>query len=214
MAEYQILTDEQRRQLNDIYIGIVKKYKSSATESVNLDFIPQISYEDADNLAELELGAKRDKIISDYNDLVDNINANASRRGLANSSIALKQLTNAYQKMQNALNLLDGRQEQLAKKIVSDNRKLILGFEREKAASKSRSLRDYIAVSKMKNTVVVNIQNLIDEELYSAYLEWLLQYPINIAFGYVNDNTLFLTNMGAAKWQQLLTEMTNRKAVQ
>ena len=214
MAEPLFLTDNQRRQLNDIYIGIVKKYKNNATESMLLDTVPNISYEEADTLAQFELDEKRAKILRDYNDSVDNINDNASRRGLANSSLVLKQLEKAYQKKQDAIAALDNKQDKLAKKIVADNQKLLLSVEKEKAASKSRSLRDFVAVSKMKNSVPVNVQTLIDDELYSAYLGWLLQYPIATAYSYFTDNTLFIVNMGYTKWQQLQTELSGRNEVQ
>jgi hypothetical protein len=92
----------------------------------------------------------------------------------------------------------------LAKKIYADNKRV-------ESASKARSLRDFVAFSNMKLRVPTNVQQLIEQEVYDAYFEWLLQFTPQDAYAYVNDNAIFYTNMGMAKFQELVSVLNIRR---
>jgi len=207
------LTDEQTVQLNDIYVRIVKKFTSFATDSVFLMATSQITLEEAAQIAELELGAKRAKIIEDYNDRVAAIEANALKRGMMYSTFVLDQLDKAFVRKIDALARLESAEEKLAKKVFADNQKFGLAVEREKAVSKSRSLRDFVAASRMKNTVTYDAQTQIDEELYTAYLAWLLQFAPVHGLNLLEGNRLFVVNMGAGQYNKLVADMSWRAGV-
>ena len=211
MADYLFLTKDQIRQLDDIYTSIVRKYRNQSTESAMLDSIPRITKEDAEALAEAELGARRDKILETYTHRVENINENAYNRGLLNSTIVLEQLDRAYAKKAADLERLDNMTERLVKKIMADNAKLSFSIEREKSISRSRALRDFVAVNKMKISVPYNAQALIEQDVYDAYLAWLLQYTPQDAYDYVNHNTIFLLNMGSTKRSELISTLNTRR---
>ena len=207
---YVLLTTDQIRHLNEIYISIVKKYRNNATHNVLIQSPPQITSEDAERLADLELGERRIKIMHTYQDRVDNINRNAIARRIVNSSVICQLLDRAYERKNDALTRLEDMKERLKKKILSENQRATLAVEREKAVTRSRSLRDFIAVSRMRISVPYNAQTLIDEELYNAYLAWAMQFPPRLANSYVNHNELFMINMGMTMWLRLIAELNNR----
>ena len=210
MSNYQFLDEEQKHQLNEIYVTIVRKYKSNATESMYLNLPPRMTVQDAEVLAEFDLASRRSIIMENYNERVENINNNATRRGMSNSTIVLQQLERALVRKQEALERLDNIKDKLAKRIFTNNQKLALSIERQKSTSISRALRDFVAVSRMKLSVPYNTQTLIDTELYDAYLAWLLKYPPETAYAYVNHNAIFYINMGITKWQEILAELDTR----
>ena len=204
------LTEEQTRELNDIYARVMKKYTSSATDSINLGGTVSVTFEEALGLAGFELQARQVKILEDYAERVNAIEANAIKRGLEQSTIVIELLDKALVRKNDALARLEDVTDKLAKKIFNDNQKLALSVEREKSISKSRSLRDYIAHSRMKLTVSVAVQAQIDEELYLTYLEWLLKFEPMIGRSYLQSNPLFLYNLGATQYTRLGTEMNRR----
>ena len=211
---YLFINEDQRKQLNDIYSRIVKKYTVSATDTVNLSSVKTLSMPEAAQLAGDELDAARTKVLDNYVDQVAKINANAMKRGLQQSTVVISQLDKTLIKKNEALLALDVKQDKLARKIFADNQRLALSVEREKSTGKSRSLRDYIALSRMKLTVPgYNAQTLIDEELYAAYLEWLLDYTPADALNYFQSNILFYHNMGLQKYNVLLAELQRRAGV-
>ena len=205
------LTKEHFRQLNDIYANIIRKYRSTTSESIMLDAIPRLTKHEAAAMAENEIAEKREKVIETYNDRIANINENAEKRGLADSSITLALLDKASQKKEDALNRLNGTKENLTKKIMADNIKLALSVEKEKSTMRSRSIRDYVAVAKMRLTVPYNIQANIDQELYDSYFAWLTQFEPADAYGICNFNAIFYLNMGGTKWMELLAALNLRK---
>jgi len=211
MSATALLTDDQIRQLNDIYTGIVKKYTTFSNESVWLDSTPIMSREQAHSAAEFELGDRIDKIMQDYTDRVANINENALLRGMSNSSIVLQQLDRAFERKTWQLARHNGMVDKLAKRIFMENQRLALMVEKEKSMSKSRALRDFATVSRMRLTVPFTAQTQIDEEVYQSYLAWLLQYPADLAYDYANQNGIFLINMGMSRRTQLLNDLNTRK---
>jgi len=186
-----VLTPEQLHEVNAIYVGILRKYKSHATDSLVLGTVERISLEQALVLAEDELAVRRNKILD-----------NAIARGLDNSTWVLEQLDR-----------LDDAIEKRAKKILADNQRLVLQTEREKSISKSRSIKDFISFSRGKGAFPFNEQSCIEKELYDAYLGWLMQFPPELAHGYCNDNPVFLLNMGSTQWNALLTNLNTRRLV-
>jgi len=205
-----LLNDEQRRQLNDIYISIAKKYKNFSTESVVLDAPKRITFDEAKDLAELDLVAKRQKIEYDYSERVNSIIDNAIARNLMESTIVLDQLDKAHEKRMDSLDKLSNVKDKLAKKIFNDNQKLALSIEKEKATQRSKALRDMVAVKKMNLTVPFNAQTAFEDEIYNAYLAWLLQYVPTIAYQYVLGDRLFQDNLGVTKYNLLYAEMLRR----
>jgi|GEM_PF-1798158 len=208
---HQFLSLDQARQLNDIYMNIVRKYRNNATESVWLDTFPRLTLQDAQALAETEVADRRNRILDTYNARVKNIEDNATARGLMDSTIVLEQLDRAYARKAESDQRLDNIEDKLVKKILADNSKLALQVEREKSISKSRSLRDFVTVSKMKLTVPYNAQTLIDNEVYDAYLAWCINYPPQLAWEYVNTNAVFLLNMTVAKRAELIATLNTRR---
>lgn len=211
-----ILTEEQRRQLNDIFTGVVKKYKVFSTESHVLDSPKRLEMDEARELAEAELTGRRNKIENTYDERVAEITANATARGMLNSSTTIELLDKAYVRKQDALERLENLCEKLAKKILADNAKIAQNIEKEKSHQRSRSLRDLIAGKNMTlkhpwtSTIV---QNAIDDELYYAYQQWLMRFDLNTAYEYVAQNNLFFHNMGSSRRNALLSDMNNRRMV-
>lgn len=206
----QYLNDDQLNQVNEIFARIVKKYSSFASDTVKLAPMKQITLQTAVEQAKQEMDIKRAQILETYTERIRQINIDAAKRGLSFSSIILSQLEKAETHKNNALEKLEDQQYKLANKIFADNQKLCLSIEREKASSKSRSIRDFVAMSKMKNTVPYSPQTLIDEELYHAYLEWLLQYKPDTASSYVQSNACFAHNMTSTNYSKLLAEVKRR----
>jgi len=194
-----------------MYSAIVRKYTTYTTDAVAPLQTQGITLDEAAQLAQFETAVKRDKVLQDYIDRVAAINENAQKRRMTNSSIVLEQLDRAMVKKQDALARLDGIQEKLAKKILMDNQKLALSVEKEKSYSKSRSVRDFIAFSRMRISVPFNSQTQIDEELYNAYFGWLTQFPTEDAYNMAQTNVLFLHNMGPAQYSRLLVTLNNRR---
>jgi len=191
----------------------LRKYRNHATENVTLAQTPRITQEEAEVLAEFDLGTRRTRIVQDYNERVDNINQNAIARRIQTSSIVMQQLERAMERKLDALERLDDMKARLAKRILTDNHRVTLATERERAISRSRSLRDYVAVRRMRLSVPFNEQELINEELYTAYLAWLLQFPIDVALGIFNHNRIFLNNMGITLWTRMLGELSQRETI-
>jgi len=207
------LTQTQIKQLNDIYMGIVRKYTNYSTESIALSGVLPLTQSDCTAMAEDQTAGKRTKVLNDYADRVMQINTNAAKRGLSQSSVVIALLDKALTQKNDALAQLDAAVDKLAAKILSDNQKLICSIEREKSTGKSRSLRDYIAMSRLNITASVpTAQSLIDEDLYNAYLEWLLQFTPADALSYLQNNAVFYQNCSTANYQKLLTEITRRAA--
>jgi len=214
MSTELYLTPEQTRQINDIYIGIVKKYRCCSSESVLLDTVQRIDMDEAQKLAEAELGDRQLKIEMEYTDRCNEIEQNAVKRGMQSSNVTMELLDRAYQKKTDAVARLQGMIDKLAKRIHSDNQKLALAAEKEKSATRSRALRDYLSAAKHKLTIQYNTQSLIDEEVYAAYLMWFLQFTPDTAYRYCNDNVVFLLNLGSTKYTQLRTELNTRRNAQ
>jgi hypothetical protein len=101
----------------------------------------------------------------------------------------------------------------LAKRIHTENQKLALATEKEKSASRSRALRDYLATAKQKLTISYNTQALIDEELYTAYLAWLSQFDFETAYQIFDNNIIFGFNMGSTKYMALRAELDRRRGI-
>lgn len=205
-----LLTNEQTKELNEIFAAIVKKHSSSATESIYLGTPTRISAAEAAAMAELEIGAKRIKIENDYATVVETIQENADARGLGHSTFVLLQLEKAFNKKTALLERLNDAAAKQAKRILAENQKQILMIEREKSISRSRSVRDFVAVTKLKIVQAQNVQNLIDQEVCDAYKQWLLQYDAAVAWNLMSSNALFLLNLGS-KYTQLLTFIDNRR---
>jgi len=208
--QFHFLNDEQRRQLNDIYISIVKKYRSSTTATVKLDATARLTMDEAEKLAELELGERRMKIMQDYTERVENIERNATARRIMNSSVVCQMLDKAFERRVDAIARLDNQKERLAKRIHAEHQRTAIAVEREKSIQRSRSLRDFANIQRLRQTVPLNTQALIDEELFASYLAWCLQFSPPVALGYASANRIFRDNMGLNQWARLLTDLTER----
>ena len=209
----EILSSEQLRQLNEIFIAIVNKYRNQTSTSVLMETVPRLTTKDAEDLADLELGDRRTKINQEYDERVENINRNAIARRMAHSTVVLTQLDKALERRTDALKRLDNQKEKLAKRIFTENQRIFLSAERERSIARSRSIRDMANVTRMRQTVPYNAQALIDEELYTSYLAWLMQYPPTLAHHYVNQNSVFFMNMGALPWVRLVEEIRRRAGI-
>jgi len=203
-----VLTAEQKRQLNDIYIRIVKKYKTAASESVFLPSAKIMTLDEAKSIALLEFADKRQKIQDDYNARVDYILANAQQRGLQNSTLVIELLDKALVRKNEQLSRFNNLTDKMAKKIFNENQKIVIATEKEKTMQRTRAMRDYMQLAKMKLTVSYNEQSLIYEEVGNAHLEWLLQYTSAEATGYLTDNAAYFTAcMGSTKYNEIKTKV-------
>jgi len=90
-------------------------------------------------------------------------------------------------------------------------RKIYQDAKRSEAATRSRSMRDFDSRGNFLIKEGIMPQSAIDNELYDAYMGWLLQYPATDAYNYLVDNPLFLANMGDTKFTQLKTVMNARR---
>jgi hypothetical protein len=187
---------------------IVKKYKTASSESIYLETMQRMTKEDANVLAENEIALRRQKVDDDYDVRVGNIYNMAAARGLQHSSIVVELLDRAFLRKTAAHNRLDGLVEKLAKKIFAENQKLAIATEKEKTMARTRALRDYISLQKMKVNVPYNAQDLIYEDTGNQFLEWLFQYPSLIATGILNDNQAYFTTcMGVTKYNEIKTKV-------
>jgi phosphomevalonate kinase len=207
---FELLNDDQVNHLNEIYAGIVRKYQTQSTESLYIETPKRLDHAEGVAIANLEVAAKYQKIENDYNDRVAEIKRNALARGILESTTVVEMLDRALTRKQEAMARLNGIADKLVKKVLNDNAKAILTAEKEKANAKSRAIRDFIAMTRMKIVTPYAEQTLIDNELYTAYRSWLLQFTPRMGYYYVRDNVVFLTNMGTVKYVALRTEMNDR----
>jgi len=205
-----ILTTEQTRQLNEIYTSIVRKWRNNSTDIVLLDSPPMLSMDDAMRLADLELGDRKFQILSEYDQRVEDIKRNATARRIMTSPHVCKMLERALDRKLDLLSRLENQTERLAKRILGESKRNYLAFEREKANARSRSLRDYANIQRMRLTVPYNAQSLIDAEIYEAYLAWCLQFPPRDAHAMVTGNRIFGDNLLHQNWLRLVNELRLR----
>jgi len=93
-----------------------------------------------------------------------------------------------------------------------DNQKLALSVRRDASTAKSRSLRDFIAFSRMKISIPFTAQTQIDDELFNEYLGWLLQFTGQDAYSIVLTNPqVFAINMGITQYNKLLDRLDSRR---
>lgn len=206
-----LLTADQKRQLNEIYFGIVRKFSTMTSQSVMLDTMPRLTKEEAQALATDELSARQSKIDQDYINRCNDINTNAQKRGLSNSSVVIELLTAAFEKKMEAQAHLSGLLDKLTKKILGENTRLALQVEKEKSISRSRSLRDYGALMKLRLTIPFVQNDLIATETCDAYMAWLTQFTPAQAYDIANSNNLFMLNLGNVKYAELLTKLDQRR---
>ena len=203
-----ILNQQQIQELNDIYTRILKKYSTHASDAPSLPSIQNITIEQAEDRARFDATERRDKIITNYNEQAKAININASRRGLVNSSIVIAQLAKVMERRDGLLDRLEERIQKQALKLFTDAQRLSLTIARENSMQRSRSMRDFIAMSRAKFSVPFNATALIEEEVYHAYFAWLLQFGTGEAVTILRANGIFLRHMSRASRDRLEHELT------
>ena len=205
------LTREQIDKVNEIYFRVFNKYFANSTENRFLESPPHLSMEDARELAELELGNRRLQIMNEYDERVENINRNATARRIMNSSMVCQMLDKAFARKTDALKRLDGQIDRLAKRLHTENGRAILAIESHKSSARSRSLRDVFARVRLADAF--NAQELFNQEIHIAYLEWLLQFQPIDALSMVVTNRIFRDNMGLTAWTRLVEILQTRAGV-
>jgi hypothetical protein len=176
-----------------------------------LDTMPRLTMDEARALATDELAARQSKITDAYNARCLDITTNAQKRGMNNSTVVIELLSAAFEKKIEEQARLNGLLDKLAKKILQENTRLALQVEKEKSASRSRSLRDYGTLMKLRLTIPYVTADLISQETHDAYMAWLMQFPPNDAYDIAISNALFTQNLSPLKYAELLTKLDARR---
>ena len=82
--------------------------------------------------------------------------------------------------------------------------------DKERSRQLSRSYRDLQAFLRVRLVSPVAAQTLVDEEVYAAYVQFLLKFPPGVAFEYVNNERLFKLNLSPSFFTRLYAEMQRR----
>jgi len=175
---------------------------------------------------------RKQRIIEQYQTRVNRINTDAQRRGMLQSTIVLEQLSNVECTKQKAISAIDAEIEFiestrqlridaqkaileqrltiLTKRIHGDSIRTNLASIREKAIQKSRSYRDWMSCQRLRATNPIDIQSMVDQEIYNQYVIFLSkQTPIR-ARNLVDHDPVFLFNLNMKLWEKLFNEFDRR----
>ncbi|MCL2229151.1 MAG: hypothetical protein FWC00_04990 [Firmicutes bacterium] len=211
MTLQRFLNVEQTRQVNEIYFTTVRKFRTQATNSVLPLKVPQITPEQARELATAELDEQRARIENQYTERVAQINTNATSRGMQLSTMVLDQLDRANARREESLARLEKQLDRATMRILNDNRRMVLSAQREHAISSSRAIRDFVSLNRMRQTIPFSVQETIEQELYDAYFSWLNQFHPAQAYEFITNNAVFSINMGHANRNRLRAELDQRR---
>jgi len=206
------LNDAQRAEIDHMYTTVMRKYFVYSTDNVGFGPVPVMTEQEARDLATYENGAKQAKILADYEERVEAINANAAARGMEQCSVVCNQIDKAITRKNDALARLENVIEKRTKQILTENQKLRLAVEKDRAATGSRSLRDAGTMVKVKAMYNYDPLALADDELFYLYMDWLMQYPLDTALIYLTDYS-FIQNLSGSKYMQLDQELRGRRLV-
>ncbi|MCL2569802.1 MAG: hypothetical protein FWE16_01175 [Firmicutes bacterium] len=178
------------------------------------------------------LKERLENINQQYFDRVEKINSDAHRRGLSQSTIVLVQRENALQdkirKEESIYAQIDHTEERrylvterhritlytrlgaLAKRLHAESVRLNVIASREKSHQKSRSLRHMTHLQRTRLDISLNTQEIIDEELYAVYLQFLFAKNPRHARDLVDNDPLFFFNLSSTYFMRLLNAVEER----
>ena len=212
------LTDPERRIINGLFARTWKKYMAGATDhSAVMEINTPLTMDEARSVARTEFETAnmlrieqthnrldnqiarqhdRRRIVAErHNARIAQINTDAQKRGIANSTIVLNQLQRAVAEKNRQDETIDreietiqrtrtndiarftanteNRIEALAKRIHADSLRTNVAVVRERSAASSRSHRDMVHFHTARMSVNMNVNQLIDDELHGQYMHWL-----------------------------------------